>query len=62
MTIQLWPRTWNGDYWAVRPEAAANAQRVIDMFKSAYGDYKTFAWGHDALAPQFGEFIDGQFR
>ncbi|KAF8609807.1 glycoside hydrolase family 47 protein [Ceratobasidium sp. AG-I] len=42
------------------PDAAANAQRVIDMFKSAYNDYKTFAWGHDALAPLFGEFIDGQ--
>lgn len=39
-------------------DAAANAQRVVDMFKSAYDDYKTFAWGHDALAPEFGEFID----
>ncbi|QRV76191.1 glycoside hydrolase family 47 protein [Ceratobasidium sp. AG-Ba] len=28
------------------------------MFKSAYGDYKAFAWGHDSLAPLNGAFID----
>ncbi|KAG9101559.1 maturation of Asn-linked oligosaccharides protein [Ceratobasidium sp. UAMH 11750] len=28
------------------------------MFKSAYGSYKTFAWGHDSLAPLLGEFLD----
>ncbi|KAG9077461.1 maturation of Asn-linked oligosaccharides protein [Ceratobasidium sp. 370] len=41
-----------------RSDAPANAQRVVDMFKSAYGNYRAFAWGHDSLAPLLGEFID----
>lgn len=33
------------------PEAAAKAQDAIDVFKAAYQDYKTYAWGNDSLAP-----------
>lgn len=40
------------------PDASANAQQVVDIFKSAYGSYKTFAWGHDSLAPLSREYID----
>lgn len=40
------------------PDAPANAQQVVDIFKSAYGSYKTFAWGHDSLAPLTRGFID----
>ncbi|KAB5594713.1 Mannosyl-oligosaccharide alpha-1,2-mannosidase [Ceratobasidium theobromae] len=40
------------------PDASANAQHVIDIFKSAYGSYKTYAWGHDALAPLTKGYID----
>ncbi|KAB5593644.1 hypothetical protein CTheo_2937 [Ceratobasidium theobromae] len=32
-------------------EAAAKAEDAIFVFTNAYQDYKTYAWGHDSLAP-----------
>ncbi|KAJ1311404.1 hypothetical protein OPQ81_009894 [Rhizoctonia solani] len=40
------------------PDAAKNAQHTIDIFKSAYQSYKSFAWGHDSLAPLTSSYID----
>ncbi|CAE6414848.1 unnamed protein product [Rhizoctonia solani] len=39
-------------------EAAAKRQDAIDLFTSAYADYKEHAWGHDSLAPLSKTFID----
>ncbi|CAE6459936.1 unnamed protein product [Rhizoctonia solani] len=40
------------------PDAAENARHTIEMFKSAYQSYKSFAWGHDSLAPLTNGYID----
>ncbi|CAE6430564.1 unnamed protein product [Rhizoctonia solani] len=40
------------------PDAAAKGQDAIDLFTSAYTDYKKYAWGHDSLAPLNKTFID----
>ncbi|CAE7072201.1 unnamed protein product [Rhizoctonia solani] len=39
-------------------DAAENAQHTIEIFKSAYQSYKSFAWGHDSLAPLTNGYID----
>ncbi|CAE6469951.1 unnamed protein product [Rhizoctonia solani] len=39
-------------------DAAENAQHTIEIFKSAYQSYKSFAWGHDSLAPLTNSYID----
>ncbi|EUC64241.1 mannosyl-oligosaccharide alpha-1,2-mannosidase [Rhizoctonia solani AG-3 Rhs1AP] len=39
-------------------EAVAKRQDAIDLFTSAYTDYKENAWGHDSLAPLSKTFID----
>ncbi|CAE6521388.1 unnamed protein product [Rhizoctonia solani] len=39
-------------------DAAENAQHVIEVFQSAYQSYKSFAWGHDSLAPLTNNYID----
>lgn len=33
------------------PDAHRNAEAVKAVFREAYGDYKTYAFGHDDLAP-----------
>ncbi|CCO27119.1 mannosyl-oligosaccharide alpha-1,2-mannosidase [Rhizoctonia solani AG-1 IB] len=33
------------------PEAGAKAKDAIELFTSAYADYKKYAWGNDSLAP-----------
>ncbi|CAE6516520.1 unnamed protein product [Rhizoctonia solani] len=40
------------------PEAGAKRQDAIDLFTSAYADYKKYAWGHDSLAPLSKTSID----
>ncbi|CAE6452484.1 unnamed protein product [Rhizoctonia solani] len=39
-------------------QAGAKRQDAIDLFTSAYADYKKYAWGHDSLAPLSKTFID----
>ncbi|KAG8713541.1 maturation of Asn-linked oligosaccharides protein [Ceratobasidium sp. 423] len=41
-----------------RSDAVENAQHVTEIFKSAYQSYKSFAWGHDSLAPLTNSYID----
>ncbi|ELU41720.1 glycoside hydrolase family 47 protein [Rhizoctonia solani AG-1 IA] len=41
-----------------RPDAAENAQHVIEIFKSAYQSYRISAWGHDSLAPLTNGYVD----
>jgi hypothetical protein len=43
-----------------RSNAAAKAQEAINLFTSAYADYRKYAWGHDSLAPINKTFIDGE--
>ncbi|CAE6430566.1 unnamed protein product [Rhizoctonia solani] len=39
-------------------EADAKAKDAIDLFTSAYADYKKYAWGHDSLAPASKSTVD----
>ncbi|CAE6457287.1 unnamed protein product [Rhizoctonia solani] len=39
-------------------DAAENARHTIEIFKSAYQSYKSFAWGHDSLAPLTNNYVD----
>ncbi|KAJ1304573.1 hypothetical protein OPQ81_005715 [Rhizoctonia solani] len=43
-------------------DAAAKRQDAIELFTSAYADYKKYAWGHDSLAPLSKTFIDDEDR
>ncbi|KAF8739874.1 glycosyl hydrolase 47 family, partial [Rhizoctonia solani] len=40
------------------PGADSRAKDAIDLFTSAYTDYKKYAWGHDSLAPVSKAAID----
>ncbi|CAE6481581.1 unnamed protein product [Rhizoctonia solani] len=42
--------------WSCR--ADSRAKDAIDLFTSAYADYKKYAWGHDSLAPLSKAAID----
>ncbi|KAF8756997.1 glycosyl hydrolase 47 family [Rhizoctonia solani] len=42
--------------WSCR--ADSRAKDAIDLFTSAYADYKKYAWGHDSLAPVSKAAID----
>jgi len=39
------------------PGAAVHAQTAKNAFSSAFNQYKTYAWGHDDLAPVSKSFV-----
>ncbi|CEL60910.1 putative mannosyl-oligosaccharide alpha-1,2-mannosidase 1B OS=Neosartorya fumigata (strain CEA10 / CBS 144,89 / FGSC A1163) GN=mns1B PE=3 SV=1 [Rhizoctonia solani AG-1 IB] len=60
LSIATIARAWNVQKSDLElpSNAAAKAQEAINLFTSAYADYRKYAWGHDSLAPINKTFID----